>query len=253
MVVPPGLYVHTHHPNAPGPPVVIVHGAPDRSKNFAKVVHLLTDLPVTTYDRRGYGKSLRAQPPSNGFNDQADDLLAILDGRPAVVCGQSAGGSITIMAATLAPELFLSIGVWEPPMPWADWWPDGDNEDWLPSWLSSDPAALGETYNRELIGQDRWESLPERTRELLRAEGASFRADLLSQAGKPFDAADLRCPIVVGAGTLTNEWMVEGCQRLAEQTGGELFVAQGANHVAHTDHPAVWAELVRRAVALAAD
>src|ERR1700730_8331923 len=137
MVVPPGLYVHTHHPHAPGPPVVIVHGAPDRSKNFAKVVHLLTDLPVTTYDRRGYGKSLRAQPPSNGFNDQADDLLAILDGRPAVVCGQSAGGSITMMAAPLAPQLFLSIGVWEPPMPWADWWPDGDNEDWLPSWLSS--------------------------------------------------------------------------------------------------------------------
>ena len=33
-------------------------GAPDRSKNFAAVVDRLADLPVTVYDRRGYGKAL---------------------------------------------------------------------------------------------------------------------------------------------------------------------------------------------------
>ena len=44
---PPGLHVVRHHADAPGPPVVLVHGAPDRSKNFAHVVHRLSDLPVT--------------------------------------------------------------------------------------------------------------------------------------------------------------------------------------------------------------
>jgi pimeloyl-ACP methyl ester carboxylesterase len=251
-VIPPDLHIVKHHPHADGPPVVLVHGAPDRSKNFAKVLHLLPDLPITVYDRRGYGKSLNAQPPSDGFNDQADDLIAILDGRPSVVCGQSAGGAITLMAASRAPELFLSVGVWEPPMPWAEWWPKGEHQEWMPRWLSFDPPELGETYNKELIGLDRWQALPERTRDMLRAEGSSFRADLLSQLRPPFDMADLRCPVVVGAGTIGMNWMLEGCRRLAAQTDAEFFLADGANHVAHTDHPEVWAELVRRAVARAA-
>jgi pimeloyl-ACP methyl ester carboxylesterase len=250
-VVPADLHVATHHPDASGPRVIIVHGAPDRSKNFAAVVRLLADLPVTTYDRRGYGRSLSAHPPSNGFDRQADDLLSILDGQPAVVCGQSAGGSIAMLAATRAPDLFLSIGVWEPPMRWADWWPDTSGLNWMPDWLELDSAWLGESFNRQLIGEDRWEALPERTRHMLRAEGAAFRADLLSQERPPYDVADLRSPMVVGAGTVGPDWMVEGCRRLAERTGGEFLLVEGATHVAHTHHPEVWAQVVRRAVALA--
>ena len=49
-------------------PVVLVHGAPDRAKNFRPVMELLSDLPLITYDRRGYGRSVDAiaarSPPS---------------------------------------------------------------------------------------------------------------------------------------------------------------------------------------------
>ena len=69
-VQPPGLHVVRHHDDAPGPRVVLVHGAPDRSKNFAAVVDRLADLPVTVYDRRGYGKSLAAGA-EGGFNVHA--------------------------------------------------------------------------------------------------------------------------------------------------------------------------------------
>src|SRR5215216_1802867 len=93
----PGLHVVNHHAHADSPRVVLVHGAPDRSKSFAHVVHRLPDLAVTVYDRRGYGKSLDAawnadRLFSGGFAVHADDLIDMLDGRPSVVVGQSAGG-----------------------------------------------------------------------------------------------------------------------------------------------------------------
>jgi len=250
-MAPPGLYVHTFHAPTAGPPVVLVHGAPDRSKNFAGVVALLGDLEVTVYDRRGYGRSLEARPPSGGFEDQVADLLAVLDDRPAVVCGQSAGGAIALMAATRAPELFSSVAVWEPPLPWAPWWTDPDGQARLAAWLALPPRQLGEMYNRELIGEARWAALPERTRDLLRAEGAAFHADLASQLTPPFDLADVKCPVVVGAGRASSPWVLEASTALAGRLGAGLLVADGAEHAAHLGQPAVWAELVRRAVARA--
>jgi pimeloyl-ACP methyl ester carboxylesterase len=245
------MHVVAHHAHAAGPPVVLVHGAPDRSKNFAKVVHLLGDLPVTAYDRRGYGKSLTAQPASSGFDSAVEDLICVIDGRPSVVCGQSVGGTIAMMAATKAPELFLSLGVWESPVPWEPFWPRDNQEVWIPHWLAFDPPDLGEQFNRSLIGEERWTALPDRTRELLRAEGASFHADLASQVDAPFHVADVSCPMVVGAGTDSEDRLLTAYRALAETTNAEFFVSQGANHGAHTHHPEVWAELVRRTVARA--
>jgi pimeloyl-ACP methyl ester carboxylesterase len=248
-MVPAGLHVVEHHPHADGPRVVIVHGCPDRSKNFAHVIHMLSDLRVTAYDRRGYGKSLKAEPATRGFVDHCEDLITLLDGERAVVCGQSAGGAIAMMAATLAPELILSLGVWEPPLPWLKWWPHG--EDWMPRWLALDPPTLGENFNRELIGDERWDLLHERTKDMLRSEGTAFRHDLISQTTDLFDPVDVKCPVVVGVGGLSDERTMMGSRRLAEQTGGETLVGEKASHVAHTQSPVIWAELVRRAVALA--
>jgi len=170
-----------------------------------------------------------------------------------VVVGQSAGGLITMMAATRAPELFLSIGVWEPPVAWAPWWP-GHDSDWvtIDVWVTSDPEQLGEQFNRRLLGDERWDAVADRTKELLRAEGAAFRADLHSQIAKPFDAADVKVPMIVGCGTASGAGTIEGCRRLAEITNAEYFLVEGADHVAHTNHPEVWAELVRKTIALAA-
>src|SRR4051794_22340763 len=102
-------------------PVVLVHGAMDRNTSFAKVAELLVPRPVVRYDRRGYGRSQSA-----GTGDLAThvaDLLAILDGRPAVLVGHSFGGLVALGAAAAAPELVPALGTYEAPVPWADWWP----------------------------------------------------------------------------------------------------------------------------------
>lgn len=256
-MLPPGIHVVRHHADVPGTPVVLVHGAPDRGKNFAHVVHMLHDLPVTVYDRRGYGKSVAAGRLADGtviggFDVHADDLIALLDDTPAVVCGQSAGGTIAMMAATRAPELFLALGAWEPPMvPWP-WWAGEVAMSHTKHWASYDDATtIGEDFNRTILGDERWEQLRESTKELLRSEGAAFHADMAGQLEPFFDPDELKVPFLVGCGTEVPEQFAAAHRRVADRTRAELFVGEGADHFAHTNHPEVWADFVRRTVELA--
>lgn len=188
-----------------------------------------------------------------GFETHAEDLIALLDGTPAVVVAQSAGGSIAMLAATRAPELFLALGVWEPPMVAWDWgvWP----EEWQEtvSWaMYTDTEALGEVFNRRILGEERWQQIADRTKELLRAEGAAFRADMSSQIHPFCDLDLLKVPFVVGCGTETHDPRFQLAYRsLAELTRAELYVGEGADHFAHTNHPEAWVGLVRATIALA--
>ena len=90
---------------------------------------------------------------AGGFAVHADDLIALLDDMPSVVVGQSAGGAIAMLAATMAPELFLALGVWEPPMvPW-DWWVGEEAQRRTMDYASYDDALrLGEDFNRRMHG-----------------------------------------------------------------------------------------------------
>ncbi|MDO8389761.1 MAG: alpha/beta hydrolase [Actinomycetota bacterium] len=253
-MVPEGIHVVRHYQHNPGPSVVLVHGAPDRAKNLAHVVHLLHDVPVTTYDRRGYGKSLAAGSVGpGGFEQHADDLLQLLDGTPAIVVGQSAGGAIAMAAAIKAPHLFLALGAWEPPMvPWKWWSTIGQWEATMKYARYHDPYQLGEDFNRNILGDERWEALPARTRELLRAEGVAFRADMSSQEFPFMEVERLRVPVVIGVGTEHPHAEFARCNReTARRTNAELYVGEGADHFAHLGNPAVWVGLVRQTVALA--
>jgi pimeloyl-ACP methyl ester carboxylesterase len=223
---PSGLHVVHHHVDAPGFAVVLVHGAPDRSKNFAHVVHRLTDLNVTVYDRRGYGRSLAAARRDDGtiaggFDVHADDLIAILDGTPSVVVGQSAGGAIAMLAATKAPELFAALGVWEPPMVPYDWWGVHEAMDRTMGWAAyPDAAQLGEDFNRTILGDERWDGLRESTKELLRAEGAAFRADMAFQAEPFLELDQIKVPFLVGGGTEVPEHCRRRVSARHEQAAG---------------------------------
>lgn len=233
---------------------MLVHGAPDRSKNLAHVVHLLHDLPVTVYDRRGYGKSLAAGAVGpGGFDQHADDLVELLAGVPSIVVGQSAGGAIAMAASIKAPHLFLALGAWEPPMvPWKWWSTVGQWERTMEHARKEDPYQLGEDFNRFVLGDERWEELPERTRDLLRAEGVAFRADMASQEFPFMEIERLSVPIVVGMGTVHHLPGFAECNReTARRTNAELYVGDGADHYAHLSSPQVWAGLVHRTVQLA--
>jgi pimeloyl-ACP methyl ester carboxylesterase len=251
VVDPAGLHVVRHHADAAGPPVVLVHGGADRGKSFAPVVQRLSDIPVTVYDRRGYGGSLDAGAEGDRFDVHADDLIAILDGTPSVVVGHSAGGAIAMLAATRAPELFLALGVWEPPMAQSEWWPAEARRQAMAWGQAEDAEAAGEQFNRLILGDARWEQLPGHTRQRLRLEAKAFRADMASQDRVLFEFDQLKVPRLLGYGTEQSGGFIGVHERTADIAGCELLVIVGAAHGAHISHPDDWAQFVRATVDLA--
>ena len=247
-MIPEGIYVDDRSRHQPDEmPLVLVHGAPDRSKNFRAVVDLLDDLPVVIYDRRGYGKSVSAGP-ATGFADHADDLIAILDGRRSVVVAQSVGTHVAMKAATVAPDLVAALGLWEPPVAWAAWWPTSDLRESATRYAAqTDTMALAEEFNRWILGDERWESLAEPTKAMLLQEGRAFRTDMASELVEAYSFDDLTMPCVIGCGTETTSGHLEGGRRFAALLGAELYEVEGADHFAPLSSPHVWATLARRA------
>ena len=109
------LDVTVHDGPESSPTVILVHGALDRSANFARVATALSDLRVVRYTRRGYDGS----GPAGGvpIDVHVADLLALLD-RPSVLIGHSYGALIALGAAVQRPDLVQAVGVYEPPLPW---------------------------------------------------------------------------------------------------------------------------------------
>jgi pimeloyl-ACP methyl ester carboxylesterase len=157
-----------------------------------------------------------------------------------------------MLAATRAPTQIAALGLWEPPTAWVDWWPTPELRASATAYAAHpDPLALGEEFNRWMLGDERWESLAEPTKDMLRKEGRAFRTDMASEVVEPFRFEDLTMPIVVGCGTETSSGHLEGGRRLAALLGAELYEVEGANHFVPVSDPPVWATMARRAYALA--
>lgn len=234
------------------PPVVLVHGSPDRARSFRRVMALLPDLAVEAYDRRGFGERVLEAPAATGLADHAADLAEVIGGRRVTLVAHSYGCNVALTCAARYPDLVASVGLWEPPMAWAPWWPDdGLRQQVVELAAVTDTRALGESFGRMVLGDERWEGLSERQREQLRGEGAAFRVDMEAELTPPLDIADIHAPLVVAHGTLVGLGHTEGATGLAERLGGELIAVEGADHYVHTSRPEVFADLVRRAVALA--
>lgn len=251
MPAPPGIHVvdDPAAPSAaetpvgapPAPLVVIVHGAMDRSSSFGRVAKQLSHLHVVRYDRRGYGRSAGARLGS--LHDHVDDLLAIIDDRPAVVFGHSIGGVIALYAAAEAPELVRSVLAYEPPTPWAPWWPESPAPP-------ADAEEEAEAFMRRAIGDRFWSRLPARTRADRRAEGPALRADVASLDGpRPFDPAIVGSPVIVAAGEEASWWHARAASELAaELPRAEHEIVAGAQHGVHLTHPKATAHLIDRAL-----
>jgi pimeloyl-ACP methyl ester carboxylesterase len=265
------LSVSEHVPESTAAPealVVLVHGSLDRSASFTRVLRRLDDLHTVVYDRRGYNHSREALPLNDSLGGHVDDLLAVIDGRPAVVVGHSYGGDVALGAALRHGEAtsILAVAAYEPPMPWLEFWPkspvaagpppppvpdaDGDDAD---GHTDAD-AAAAEQFFRRMVGDAAWDRLPEEAKAARRADGPALAAELrairLTEA--PFDVAELTVPALFGRGELSSSRHRHSVAWLVEQTpGAELIEFPGANHGAHLTHPDAFAAMARLALARA--
>ena len=232
---------------------MFVHGSMDRSSAFARCCGHLRDLHTIRYDRRGYGKSVQLGAAS--IDGHIDDLVALLDGRAGVVIGHSLGGVIALGAAQRHPELVRAVGAYEAPMPWVEWWPKrsaGGDAMTMADGTAPDAAAdVAERFMRRMIGDDRWESLPEGTRRSRRAEGPALLAELRSAHQQPaYDPAQIAVPIFTAHGTESREHHCWAAQEVARLTGADPpVVIEGAGHNAHATHHREFADFTRRVVA----
>lgn len=253
-----GLFVSVHDPGANGAAgdaatVVLVHGSLDRSAAFARVQRHLADLRVVRYDRRGYGHSL-ALGPAPSFATQVDDLEGVVSEQPAVLVGHSLGGVIALALAQRRPDLVRAVVAYESPMSWRPWWPPATAGSSAMA-ADVDVEAAAERFMRRMVGDERWEALPERTRAQRRAEGPALVAEIRSVRDPdhpPYEPERVTVPVVAAHGTASVAHHQQTARALAgEAPHAELVTVEGASHGVHLTHPAELARLARLALARA--
>lgn len=228
----------------------------DRSTSLGRTMSHLADCSTVAYDRRGYARSRFAEPAAVTVADHVDDLLAVLDGRRAVVVGHSYGGVVALAAAVREPGLVLSVGAYEPPMPWLPDWPQdtAGGEALRAAMKDGDANAAVEAFLRRMLGRETWEMLPKKAKEDRLGEGPALLADMRSLRGDPapLDPAQVGVPVVLGHGSESRQHHIENTERLVKLLpDAELHVIEGAGHGAHLSHPEEFAAFARAALARA--
>jgi pimeloyl-ACP methyl ester carboxylesterase len=159
-----------------------------------------------------------------------------------------------MLAATMKPDAFSAVGLWEPPLIWLDWWPQQYKDFNQRVVSATDPAEAIEGTYVEILGESTWRRLPKATRARRRAEGVAFQVDMASEQVAPFAFGDVDVPALVGYGTGSDPEYAESSACLARQLPqARLLVVQGAAHFAHQTHPEDYAAFTRSTLALALD
>ena len=216
--------------------VVLIHGSLDRSGGMALLArHVQSSHRVLRFDRRGYGKSWPHPGPFTVEN-HVDDLVTLVGNRKAVLVGHSFGGNIALAASVRLREQVVGVTTYETPLSWMDWWP-GTTAGALA--VSSSEADAAENFMVRLIGNKRWNALPERTREERRREGPALVGELTALRMKaPWFVDDISCPVLCGYGANGMKHHADGAQWMAQNlSSGRLVELKDAAHNAPMTHP----------------
>lgn len=220
------------------PLVVLVHGSMDRAAGLLKVSRRLDEqYLVLRFDRRGYGRSQHHDGPYE-MAGQVADLVELLAGRRAVLVGHSFGGQVALSTAAHHPDLVAGVAVYESPLSWQPWWPSNSAGSRAVA-QRSEPEQAAEAFMRRMIGDARWEALPERTRETRLLEGRAMVGELADlRLHAPWEPHQLTMPIAAGIGSRCSEHQRQGMTWLAGHVAGATLVElDGCGHDAPARHP----------------
>jgi pimeloyl-ACP methyl ester carboxylesterase len=226
------------------PLVVVIHGSMDRSAGMLKLSRRLDDdYRVLRYDRRGYGRSFPHDGPFS-MDGQIVDLVELLAGRKAVLIGHSYGGNVALATADRHPDLVAGVAVYETPLSWEEWWP-GTTAGAVAVAESGRPKEAAERFLRRMLGDARWDALPERTKQTRRAEGVAMVEELADlRQHQPWSAAHITAPVVVAYGSDGAPHHGLGMRHAATLLDCPVVELAGCRHDAPLSHP----DLVRTVV-----
>lgn len=214
--------------------IVLIHGSLDRSSGMAHVARNIADHRTIRFDRRGYAKSI-GHPGPFTVQGNSEDVEMILQGRRAILVGHSYGGNVALSVAARLGDQVLGVSTYETPLSWQPWWPPGTAGA---AAASADPSRAAEDFMVRLIGRERWESLPQSTRDQRRHEGPTLKSELIDlRQNVPWRASEIDCPVLAGFGSRGAEHHKRGAQWIADQMSmGCLVSIEGAGHGAPTTH-----------------
>ena len=177
------LYYEQH---GQGPPILCIHGTGSSALMWAAAVPELARLGrVLVYDRRGCTRSQRPDAyDTTSVAEHADDAAALLDAlgaTPAVVIGRSYGGEIAIDLALRHPERVRGLVLLEgAPLSLsaetAAW--EASLGQQVQAAATDDPATVGETLIRLVLGHGAWEGFPAPVRQLFTDNGPAILAEV---------------------------------------------------------------------------
>ncbi len=235
-------------------PVVLVHGTLDESLGFRPLFDQMRGWDVTTYDRRGWGRS--AELGVAGLEAHVEDLLSLIPEAPPIVMGHSYGGTVALAAAARAPDRIRAVVAYEPPMPWLPWWPERAPWERIVLDEGRGPEAAAEALMREILTDAGWERLPQRIRDKRRGEGRLLVEEmrLLGDEQAGFDPLAVAPPAIVAAGAEGLPHHRQVSARLADLVRhGRYAELAGAGHAAHVTDPVGFAGLLTAAERFAAE
>ena len=215
--------------------LVLVHGSLDRKAGMALIAREAQKYcTVYRYDRRGYGSSSDHAGPFT-VDSNIDDLVQIVGERKVVIFGHSFGGHMALGMASRHPDIVLGVATYETPLSWMPWW---SSKSAGAHAIQKDSSEAAEAFMVRLIGRDRWNALPEKTKAARRSEGPALTSELSDlRRVCPWDVDTIVCPVNVGVGDRASEHHRRGAEWLVDNIRtAELHVIAGAGHGAHVSH-----------------
>jgi pimeloyl-ACP methyl ester carboxylesterase len=239
--------------------IVLVHGSWSDHRTFDPVVgELSRAFRVVRYDRRGHGRSERPATQGSARED-AEDLAALVEAlgiAPVHLVGHSFGGSVTLRAAVLRPELVASVAVHEPPL----FGLVADRADVAPA-LAESARRIGAVVERldagdreggarlfvetVALGPGAWEGLPPEMRDTFVSNAPTFADEV---GDSEWNVLDLRAlaaldrPLLLSRGTETPPTFAAVIDALAAAARrAKLLTIPGAGHAPQLTHASEWA------------
>jgi len=174
------LYYEEH---GAGEPIVGVHGGGSSAAMWvAAAPELAKHGRTILYDRRGSFRSERPEPYATDVHEQADDAAALIDAlatAPAIVIGRSYGGAIAVDLALRYPDHVRALVLLEGDVPSVS---QTSAKEWAEIeerlLAERDPRRAAGVLMRDVLGDARWEGVPEEVKEILTDNGPALVAEI---------------------------------------------------------------------------
>ena len=175
------LYYEEH---GTGEPILCIHGTGSSSALWVDAASRLANHGrAIVYDRRGFGRSERPDPFITDVHEHADDAAALIDAlaaAPAIVIGRSHGGEVAVDLALRYPDRVRALALLEGggfslSESFLRW--EAELGEHVFAVAETDVDAVAETTFRRVLGDEGWEGMPERAKQVFTANGPAIVAE----------------------------------------------------------------------------